>query len=196
VPVSKTYRVLRTCSIALTERGKAKPLAAEFIKFLSSSEAVPIFDTWGWLSPQGSSTPVTIGSDIAIVCRIHEDKWDDKTGVGAGLADLRQILEEYKAIGIPLEELHVNAIFHGDSARWLLTDEAYRGPSGGREGENPNKAIIRELIESGVSIEMCGQTMKNHGWTKADLLPDVKKVPAAYPRLIDLEGQGYSYVSF
>ena len=196
VPVSKSYRVLRTCSIALTERGKGKPSAMEFIKYLSSTEAAPIFNTWGWLSAETGSKLVTIDVDIAIVCRIHEDEWDDKTGVGAGLANLRQILEEYKAIGIALEELHVNAIFHGDAARWLLTDEAYRGPSGGREGENPNKAIVHELIESGVSIEMCGQSMKSHGWTEADLLPDVKKVPAAYPRLIDLEGQGYSYVSF
>jgi intracellular sulfur oxidation DsrE/DsrF family protein len=90
----------------------------------------------------------------------------------------------------------VSAIFHGDAAQWLLTDEAYRGPAGGREGENPNKAIVHELIQSGVSIEMCGQTMNQHGWTKKDLLPGVRPVPAAYPRLIDLEGQGYSYVSF
>ena len=196
VPVSKPYRVLRTCSAALTERGKNKPYAAEFIKFLTSPEAAAIFDTWGWISPQVSSTPLTIGTEIAIVCRINEDPWDDKTGVGAGLANLEQILKEYEAIGIALDELHVNAIFHGDAARWLLNDEAYRGPGGGREGENPNKAIVRRLIDSGVSIEVCGQTMKHRGWTKKDLLPRVKEVPAAYPRLIDLELQGYGYVSF
>ena len=105
-------------------------------------------------------------------------------------------MEEYKAIGVPLEELHVSAVFHGDAARWLLNDDAYRGPSGGLEGANPNKAIVRELIRTGVSIEMCGQTMKEHGWEPEDLLPDVKTVPAAYPRLIDLELQGYGYVSF
>jgi accessory colonization factor AcfC len=196
VPVSKDYRVLRTCSIALTERGKAKPAAVQFFEFLKSPEAAGIFDTWGWMAPDVGSKPVTIGADIAVVCRVHEDRWNKEAGVGEDLLALRRILEEYKAIGIPLEELHVNAIFHGDAARWLLNDEAYRGPGGGREGENPNKTIIRELIRSGVSIEMCGLTMKEHGWKKEDLLPDVKEVPAAYPRLIDLEGQGYSYVSF
>ena len=143
-------------------------------------------------APEVGSTPVTRGTDIAFVCRIYENKWDQKAGVGQGLANLRQILEQYNAIGIPNAELHVSAIFHGEAAQWLLTDEAY----GGREGGNPNKSIVRELIQSGVSIEACGQTMKEHGWTKKDLLPGVRPVPAAYPRLIDLEGQGYSYVSF
>jgi intracellular sulfur oxidation DsrE/DsrF family protein len=196
VPVSQAYRVLRTCSIALTEHGQQKPAAAKFIEFLKSPEAAGIFDTWGWIAPEAGARTVTIGADIAFVCRIYEDKWDREAGVGEGLLRLRRILEEYKAIGVPLEELHVSAIFHGDAARWLLNDEAYRGPAGGREGENPNKAILRELIRSGVSIEMCGQTMKEHGWTKTQLLPDVKVVPAAYPRLIDLELQGYGYVSF
>ena len=195
VPVSKPYRVLRTCSIALTVRGKAKPSAVEFIEFLKSPEAAGIFDTWGWMSPEAGPKKPTIDTDIAFVCRIHQDKWDREAGVGEGLLSLRRIMEEYNAIGVPLEELHVSAIFHGDAARWLLNDEAYRGPAGGREGENPNKAIIRELIRSGVSIEMCGLTMKEHGWKKADLLPDVKEVPAAYPRLIDLESQGYVPVS-
>ena len=58
---------------------------------------------------------------------------------------------------------------HAASQLALLTDEAYRGPAGGREGENPNKAIVSELVKSGVSIEMCGRTMKERGWTDEDL---------------------------
>jgi accessory colonization factor AcfC len=192
VPVSKTYRVLRQCSIALTELGKAKPLAADFIKFVSSSEAASIFDTWGWVAPASGSSPILVDTDIAIACRVHQNKWSEKAGVGEGLASLQRILTEYEAIGIQLEELHVNAIFHGDAAYWLLSDDAYRAARGGAEGENPNKAIVRELVKAGVSLEMCGLTMKDNGWAKKDLLPDIKVVPAAYPRLIDLEHQGYA----
>ena len=42
---SRTYRVLRQCSVALTARGKAKPLAAKFMEFLASPETAAIFDT-------------------------------------------------------------------------------------------------------------------------------------------------------
>ena len=196
VPVSKRFRVLRTCSVALTERGKAKPLAAEFIKFLGSPEARTTFETWGWLASEPDSTPLTIGTDIAIVCLIDEDKWNDKLGVGDGLATLQRVMEQYQAIGMALDELHVDAIFHGDAAYWLLNDEAYRARGGGREGGNPNKSVVHQLIEAGVKVELCGQTMKQHGWTKAEVLPGVQIVPAAYPRYIDLEGQGYNYVPF
>jgi intracellular sulfur oxidation DsrE/DsrF family protein len=196
VPVSRTYRVLRQCSIGLTERGKTKPLAAELIKFLQTPEASAIFDTWGWIAPESGSSPVRVDTDIAFVCRIHEDKWSREGSVGEGLARLQKIVQQYTTIGVPAAELHVNAIFHDAAGYWLLDDEAYRGRGQQKEGGNPNKTIVRELMRAGVKIEMCGQTMKENGWAKRDLLPGVEVVPAAYPRLIDLELQGYGYVSF
>ena len=170
-------------------------MARKFIDFLASAETSDIFATWGWVAPKPGSSPVTLDTDIAFVCPIQMDKWDEKLGVGAGLADVRRVVEEYKAIGIRIEELHVSTVLHGPAAYWLLNDEPYRDAKGGAEGKNPNKAIIRELIENGVSMEMCGLTMKEHGWTKKDLLPDVKVVPAFYPRVIDLELQGYGLVT-
>jgi len=188
---SKTYRVLRQCSIALTARGKSKPTAQKFIDFLASKECGSIFSTWGWVAPSADASPITVDTDIAIVFPVQEDKWDSEVGVGAALVGLREVLEQYKAIGIGLNELHVSAVVYGPPAYWLLQDEPYRDARGGAEGGNPNKAILRELMESGVSVEMCGLTMKEHGWTKKDLVPGVKVVPAFYPRVIDLEHQGY-----
>lgn len=192
---SRTYRVLRQCSVALTARGKNKPGARMFVEFLASKEAAEIFSTWGWVAPASESSPVTLDTDIAFVCPIQDDKWDEASGVGVGLAGLQKVIEEYKAIGIKVEELHVSAVVSGDAAYWLLKDEPYRDARGGAEGGNPNKAVIRDLIENGVSVEMCGLTMKDRGWTKADLLPDIKVVPAFYPRVIDLELQGYGLIS-
>ena len=188
---SRTYRVLRQCSIALTARGKSKPVARKFIDFMASKEAGTIFSTWGWVAPASDASPITVDTDIGIVFPIQEDEWDKELGVGAALAGLREVLEQYKGIGIGIDELHISAVVYGAPAYWLLQDERYREARGGAEGGNPNKAILRELIESGVSIEMCGLTMKEHGWTKKDLLPGVKVVPAFYPRVIDLEHQGY-----
>ncbi|MFH0980950.1 MAG: substrate-binding domain-containing protein [Planctomycetota bacterium] len=190
---SKTYRIMRQCNIALTERGKGKPLARKFIDFLASPEVAAIFDTWGWTTPRGDASPITVGTDIGIVCDIQEDEWTGE--VGRGLATLQKVIEQYKALNIRVEELHVSSVFHGSAAYWLLKDEVYPGGRGSREGSNPNKEIIRQLISAGVSIEMCGLTMKEQGWTMKDLLPGVKVVPAAYPRVIDLENQGYAFVA-
>jgi accessory colonization factor AcfC len=51
VPVSKDYVVYRSCGAALTQRGKERPLAKEFVAFLQSKEGAAIFRKWGWMAP-------------------------------------------------------------------------------------------------------------------------------------------------
>jgi accessory colonization factor AcfC len=51
VPVSKDYVIYRSCGAALTQRGKERPLAKEFIAFLQSKEGAAIFRKWGWMAP-------------------------------------------------------------------------------------------------------------------------------------------------
>ena len=193
IEVSRDYRVYRQCSIALTERGKTKPLARQFVEFLMSPEAASIFGTWGWMTPPRDVSPVKVLNDIYAVCRVKNDEWQD--GVGGGLACVKRLVEDYKSMGVPTNEVHISAVFHGDAAYWLLKDAAYGAYKKG-ESVNPNKAIIQELVQRGVSIELCAQTMEEHGWTQDDVLPEVKIVIGAYPRIIDLELQGYAYIRF
>lgn len=193
IRVSMPYRVYRQCSIALTERGKAKPMAAEFIEFLGSPEGAGIFDSWGWMTPPRDASPLAVHEDICVVCRIKQDDW--KNEVGFGLACVQRLLRDYNAMGVRYDEIHISAVFHGDAAYWMLKDEPY-GAFTKREGGNPNKSVVQELVGLGVSVELCGQTMKEHGWTKQDVLPGVKIVVGAYPRIIDLELQGYAYIRF
>ena len=193
VPVSEDYRVYRQCLVSLTERGKAKPLAERFIKFLASPEGARIFKSWGWLSSPGGPSPLTLESNIAIVCRLDKDEWKD--GVGSGLLSIRGLVEHYKSIGIPSSELHISAGFHGSAAYWLLKDQPYRAIA--KDGNaNPNKSLIRELHDLGVSVELCAKTMAERGWKKEDVLPDVKVVVGACPRIVDLQLQGYAYWRF
>jgi hypothetical protein len=39
-------------------------------------------------------------------------------------------------------------------------------------------------------------TLKGKGWTGEDVLPGVKIVVGAYPRIIDLQLRGYAYIRF
>jgi intracellular sulfur oxidation DsrE/DsrF family protein len=77
----------------------------------------------------------------------------------------------------------------------LLKDPAYRMATG-KSGENPNKKIVDELLDAGVKLELCKSTMQSHGWTEEDVLPGVKIVVGAYPRIIDLQLRGYAYIRF
>lgn len=193
VPVSDDYVVSRQCNVALTQRGKGKPSAARFIEFLASPEGAEVFKSWDWITPSGSSNPLTVRTDVAVVCRVDKD--ESRNGVGVGLTGVRRLVEGYVAAGIPEHQLHVTAVVHGDAAYWTLKDEPYRLLTK-RDGKNPNKAAIGELVELGVRVELCSQTMREHGWTKDDILPGVKLVPDAYPRIADLQLQGYAYLRF
>ena len=185
--------IYRQCSAALTGRGQRNPAANRFVEYLTSAEGEAIFDSWGWLTAPEKESPLTVKTDICVVCRVKDDLWKD--GVGLGLACLRGLVADYRAAGVAPTEVHISAVFHGPAARWLLNDAAYRTQTSGQT-ENPNKAIIRELVDLGVSLELCGQTMKEQGWTEKDVLPGVKVVVGAYPRIVDLELQGYAYLRF
>lgn len=193
IPVSRDFRVYRQSSIAMTERGKAKPGARQFTDFLTSADGARIFESWGWLTPSTDSRPLAVASDICAVCGIESDNW--KEGFGRGLLDIKRLIADYERLGIPTWEVHIIAVIHGEAAYWLLRDPAYaREPKGSLY--NPNITLVRELQSLGVSVELCARTMEEHGWTKEDVLPGVRVIPSAFPRLIDLQQQGYASLRF
>jgi intracellular sulfur oxidation DsrE/DsrF family protein len=134
-----------------------------------------------------------VRKDIAIVCRIDGDEWKDN--VGAGLAYVRELVDGYRSMGTSPADLHIVAVVHGEAAYWMLKDDAYAAYVED-EDRNPNRALVDQLLGMGVALEVCDQTVKSYGWTEDDILPGVKIVPNAHPRIVDLELQGYAYIRF
>jgi accessory colonization factor AcfC len=52
VPIDEAHQIYRDCGIGLTNQGKARPEAADFIRFLHSLEGANIFQKWGWSAPR------------------------------------------------------------------------------------------------------------------------------------------------
>lgn len=50
VPVAPKWRIYRDCGTALTNRGRDKVSAREFLQFLRSREGGRIFAKWGWIT--------------------------------------------------------------------------------------------------------------------------------------------------
>jgi intracellular sulfur oxidation DsrE/DsrF family protein len=82
------------------------------------------------------------------------------------------------------------AIFHGEAAYMTLNDNAYNSFRKVNTG-NPYKELIANLLESGVQIEECAVSMKNHQWGNQDLLPGIKVNSGAVGRLIQLVQKGF-----
>lgn len=70
-------------------------------------------------------------------------------------------------------------------------------------GKKPEREIPTEVLERveslasyGVHFHACGNTMKSLGWTEADLKEFVKVVPIGVDDLMQLQEQGFAYVSW
>ncbi|UCE61792.1 MAG: hypothetical protein JSU63_08595, partial [Phycisphaerales bacterium] len=72
-------------------------------------------------------------------------------------------------------------------------DEAYNTLMKRVDG-NPAKSTILDLVERGVSIELCARTMRRNGWVRGNILPEVKIVSSVCARVVELGHQGYVYM--
>lgn len=55
---------------------------------------------------------------------------------------------------------------------------------------------VASLADYGVEFHACGNTMKSLNWTQADLLPFAKYVDVGAADLMELQEQGFAYVSW
>ncbi len=132
--------------------------------------------------------------DIRVVYDVKDNVLD--AGIGKGLYYVRGLLESYEALGVDLKQLHINVVLHGAAAYMLLNDEAYQSHTLDPFSVNPNSKVVNELLNHGVSVEICFQTMRSHGWAAEDVFPGVLIVHDAYTRMIDLQQRGYAYIRF
>jgi intracellular sulfur oxidation DsrE/DsrF family protein len=104
-----------------------------------------------------------------------------------GLLYLRDMLAYFKTHGA---KARIVAVFHGPAGYMLLNDSAYDRVRNW-QGGNPYKAQIATLIQEGVEVEECGDTMASNRWYNAELLPNVKVNTGANFRIVQLVQEGF-----
>ncbi len=89
---------------------------------------------------------------------------------------------------------------YGDDIRIVIT---LIGPGlhlVGKKPERPITKLAQQRAESlamyGVEFHACGNTMKSLGWTDADLLDYATVVEVGAADLMELQEQGYAYISW
>ena len=61
---------------------------------------------------------------------------------------------------------------------------------------NEVRERVASLLQYGVEFHACGNTMKGLGWTKKDILESAKVVEVGAADLMELQQQGYAYISW
>lgn len=160
--------------------------------FLGFSVAHAASDDFGLKQPVVKQ--IQKRNNIRVAYDIKDDVMEAE--IGKALYYVRGLLQSYQAMGVEPKRLHISVVLHGAAAYWLLNESAYQQHLNDPFGFNPNTRVVRELLEHGVSVEICHSTMKSKGWAADDILPGVTIVHDAYTRLIDLQQRGYAYIRF
>lgn len=123
---------------------------------------------------------------------IHSKR--ESAGINRGLYYARGLIEAFRKQGVEAKQLDIHLVLHGDAATALLIDDTYQVATLDPFSINPNGKIVQDLIDLGVSVEICHSAMKSKGWKAADVLPGVAIVHDGYTRLIKLQNDGYALV--
>lgn len=137
---------------------------------------------------------ITKRKNIRVVYDVSHN--DLSAGIGKALYYVRGVLEAYKDMGVTRKALNISVVVRGAAAHWMLKPDAYQMYVGDIFAFNPNEKVIEELIDLGISVEICNVTMKSKGWKPEDILPGVRLVHDGYTRVIDLQQQGYAHIVF
>lgn len=109
----------------------------------------------------------------------------------ADLTTVARFLNVHARHGVPDDQVQVAAVFHGPAYAALLTDEAYAERHDGKE--NPTRDLVRELLDAGVPLVLCGQTAGGRGVTQEDLVPGAQIALSAMTALNVFLSQGYQF---
>lgn len=127
-----------------------------------------------------------------VVYDIHSDEM--AAGISRGLYYARGLFEAFRKQGVEAGQVDAHLVLHGDAAAMLLVDETYQMAVNDPFAINPNAKIVQDLIDLGVSVEICHSAMRSKGWKPKDVLPNVTIVHDGYTRLIKLQNDGYAYI--
>lgn len=127
-----------------------------------------------------------------VVYDIHSD--EIAAGISKGLYYARGLFEAFRKQGVAPARVSAHLVLHGDAAVMLLNDETYQTAINDPFAVNPNAKIVQDLIDLGVSVEICHSAMKSKGWRPENVLPGVAIVHDGYTRLIKLQNDGHAYI--
>lgn len=100
-----------------------------------------------------------------------------------------RFINMHVAVGVPLSNLNVAVVVHGEAAKDLLvtTDSG---------AKNPNEGLVKALIEAGGTVTLCGQTAAFRDIDVEALIEGVDISLSAMTAHATLQQQGYTLNPF
>lgn len=118
---------------------------------------------------------------------------EDPSQLNASLETAARFLNMHAQSGIPANQLKVALVVHNQASKDVMHSKAYNLKYG---MNNPNEALLLQLIGTGADVIFCGQSSASRGIPKEDLVTDVQLSLSAMTALIQLQNENYRLIKF
>ena len=95
--------------------------------------------------------------------------------------------------GLSEDQMDIVVVLHGAAVKNALTEKTFKKAY---KTKHPNTDLISELVEKGVKIYVCGQSMKSKGYDAKDISEDVKISLSALTALVKYQSEGFQIINF
>ena len=131
--------------------------------------------------------PTPMLQELKIRFDVSETPADVKA-VSPQLETAARFLNMHAKAGVSPERLKVAVVVHGDAAKDMLSNEAYRK----RHGiDNPNLALLEALKRAGARLYLCGQSAGSRGIAASEMAAPVQMALSAMTAHLVLNAEGY-----
>lgn len=142
-----------------------------------------------------ATTCLQVRKGVKSVASWNSSAVNGRTGFGQQPQSTRNLTNNYDQMYgmVANQDYKVAVVAFSGGGRWALNDEAYNRTYGVTTG-NPSADITTGLIEKGIPVYLCQNTMRGNNWSFSDVLPGVLMVPTGVGGVVDFQSQGYTYL--
>lgn len=161
---------------------------------LSAQQTVnPMIKSFGTVStvPNAAVTP-DLSLDYKIIVDVMTGG-EDKTEVFFSLNNVARLLNLHAMAGVPKERIHVVIAIHNAAVWSVISDTLYKERFG---VHNPHTPLFKELIENGVKVVVCGQSLIKQKITHDQLIDGIEVATSALTTLTEYQLRGYALLRF
>ena len=162
--------------------------------FLYSQELVnPVIKNFGTI---GQADLATEKPDPNLTYNIVVDLAtgeDNKSNLLFSLNNVARLINLHVMDGVPEENLNIVVAVHGGAIWSVLNNELYYKKF---KTANPNIPLYKELLDSGVKIVVCSQSMFKRNIAPSDLVKGLEVATSALTTLTTYQIKGYAVLKF
>ena len=163
-------------------------------KLLSQTKSSgPIIENYGevWKIEAPSYTTAT-SKEFRVVFDIMNSP-ESHSQINKRIETAARFLNMHAQSGVERENLRVVLVVHNEATKDIMTSKAYRDRF---SANNPNEALVEELIAAGVKFVLCGQSSLSRNYPIEEAIDGVQLALSAMTALVQLQDEGYQLIKF